>query len=134
MSSEQPQTRTLLLKLGSIRADKIAKGRVTWKDLFCVQPFRNKLVTISLKGEQIYKLLEQQWADPNKPEFLQISGLSYKYTDNPFKVVELKDDAGNPIEKNLLYSATINKYLAGGGDGFTLLEPQGHKQSRVKCL
>ena len=79
------------------------------------------MVTISLKGEQIYKLLEQQWADPNKPEFLQISGLSYKYTDNPFKVVELKDDAGNPIEKNLLYSATVNKYLAGGGDGFTLL-------------
>jgi 5'-nucleotidase len=115
------KTNFAFVNLGSIRADKIAKGRVTWKDLFCVQPFRNKLVRISLKGEQICKLLEQQWADPNKPEFLQISGLSYKYTDNPFKVVELKDDAGDPIEENVVYTATVNKYLAGGGDGFTLL-------------
>src|SRR6202035_2756373 len=60
---------------GGLRADLAAKddGAVTYADVFASQPFRNQLVTLTLSGNQIRMMLEQQWLDPKRPRVLQVS-------------------------------------------------------------
>ncbi len=40
-------------------------GAVTYGDVFSVQPFNNNLITMTLSGEQIRRLLEHQWRSAN---------------------------------------------------------------------
>ena len=60
---------------GGIRTDIAMKddGAVSYADLFAAQPFRNRLVTLTLTGAQIREMLEQQWRDPARPRILQVS-------------------------------------------------------------
>jgi 5'-nucleotidase len=116
------KTRFAFVNLGSIRAKKICQGNVTWSDLFSVQPFRNELVRLQLTGKNIYEVLEQQWAKPQSPKFLQVSGLHYTWKDAPSKprIVNVWDNTtGKAINKASLYEVTVNSFLAGGGDNFT---------------
>lgn len=116
------KTRFAFVNLGSIRAEKICQGNVTWADLFTVQPFKNELVRLALTGQNIYNVLEQQWAKPHSPRFLQISGLHYTWQDAPLgpRIVQVWDDkTGKPINKTSTYEVTVNNFLAGGGDNFT---------------
>ena len=66
---------------GGIRTAIVQKGdgTVSYADLFAAQPFRNRLVTLTLTGAQIKAVLEQQWQDPKWPRVLQIS-TSFGYT------------------------------------------------------
>jgi 5'-nucleotidase len=63
---------------GGIRAN-IEAGEVTYAELFAVQPFDNGLVTMDLTGEQVYRLLEQQFRADGGSTILQVSGLRYTY-------------------------------------------------------
>jgi 5'-nucleotidase len=76
-------------------------------------------------GQQIYDVLAQQWATPASPKMLQLSGLTYFWTDNGSEVAGtitsvLKD--GVPIDKFATYTVTTNNFLAGGGDNFTVFK------------
>ena len=67
---------------GGVRSDitKKQEGAVTYADVFASQPFRNQLVTLTLTGNQIKTMLEQQWLDPNRPRILQVSkGFGYAW-------------------------------------------------------
>jgi len=57
----------------------IEAGKVTWGDLYTVQPFNNYLVKMELTGQQVMDLLNQQWAGQPYPRMLQISGLTYTW-------------------------------------------------------
>lgn len=112
---------------GGIRADLAVQedGTITWGAAQAVQPFGNILQIVEMTGEQIYTVLNQQY-DESEKYFLQVSGLSYTYTDadevtpeNPFKVVEVYDSEGNKLELNKVYTVVINDFLFGGGDGFS---------------
>nr|WP_240511991.1 5'-nucleotidase C-terminal domain-containing protein [Paludifilum halophilum] len=106
---------------GGIR-DQIDAGTVTWGDLYNVQPFSNDLVTMHLTGEQIEKLLNQQW-ELDRPRILQVSGLTYRWDpDRPVgdRIVAIKKDDGTPIDPGTSYTVTVNSFLASGGDGFTV--------------
>ncbi|NNU92758.1 bifunctional metallophosphatase/5'-nucleotidase [Geobacillus sp. NFOSA3] len=105
---------------GGIRAN-IEQGEVTWGELYNVQPFSNQLVKMTLTGEQIRKLLNQQWQS-NQTRMLQISGLTYtwdasKPTD---KVVDIYLPNGAKLDPNAEYTVTANSFLADGGDNFTV--------------
>ena len=121
---EAGQTQFAFVNPGGIRADKIAEGDVTWGDLFCVQPFRNKLVIVKLTGQQIYELLTQQWYGRSSPMFLQVSGLCYTWDAGytPPRILGVKDEKGKPINKASTYTVTVNDFLAKGGDKFSVLE------------
>src|SRR5947209_15827673 len=73
---------------GGIRTDIVPKenGAVSYGDLFASQPFRNRLVTMTLTGSQLKDMLEQQWLDPKRPRILQVSnGFSYSWdASKPF--------------------------------------------------
>jgi 5'-nucleotidase len=114
---------------GGIRTDVVRQGdgTVTYADLFASQPFRNQLVTLTLTGEQIKTMLEQQWLDPKRPRILQVShGFSYAFeNDKPFGeriIAERMMLNGARIEPAQKYRVTVNNYLALGGDGFGVLK------------
>lgn len=108
---------------GGIRADLDA-GPVTWGELFTVQPFSNTLVKMTLTGQQIYDLLNQQWAGQPFPRILQISGLSYTWDmTRPAndRVVEVRKN-GVAIERSANFTVVANSFIADGGDNFTVLK------------
>jgi 5'-nucleotidase len=116
------QTDIAIMQPGGIRADVYA-GEVTWGKLYAVQPFSNSLVKLSLTGEDLYNLFEQQWGGP-KTYILQISGISEIYdASKPLgsRIVSLVKE-GQPIQRNKIYTITTNEFLALGGDGFTVLK------------
>ena len=111
---------------GGIRAD-ITAGEVTWGELYTVQPFNNYLVRVELTGQQIYDVLNQQWAGQPYPRILQVSGLSYTWDGSlpdSGRVVEVRRE-GVPIDKTAVYTVTANNFIADGGDNFTVLRDFG---------
>ncbi len=120
---------------GGIRTDIAMKdnGAVSYADVFAAQPFRNRLVTLTLSGTQIREMLEQQWRDPARPRILQVSrGFSYSW-DAAKPYGEHVDAAsiklnGAAIEPAKSYRVTVNDYLALGGDGFSVLKDGASKQ------
>ncbi|HEX6291617.1 MAG TPA: bifunctional metallophosphatase/5'-nucleotidase [Herpetosiphonaceae bacterium] len=120
-------TQFAFMNPGGIRAP-IEAGEVTWGELYAVQPFANDLVKMRLTGDQIYTLLNQQWQPQSdgsvRTRFLQISGLSYTWSDARAvgdKVVEVRGPGGTPIDRAASYTVTVNSFLAVGGDAFTIL-------------
>jgi 5'-nucleotidase len=110
-----------LMNPGGIRAD-IAAGPVTWGELFTVQPFGNSLVTLTLTGQDLYDVLNQQWAGAF-PRILKTSGFTYTWSASrppADRVVDIRL-AGASIDRTARYTVTVNNFLAAGGDGFTAL-------------
>jgi 5'-nucleotidase len=104
---------------GGIRAD-IDKGKITWEQVYIVQPFNNDLVKMKMTGQQIREVLNQQWG-PNST-MLQISGFSYTWDGrkpDDRKVISILLPDGTEMDDNQTYTVTANSFLAGGGDGFT---------------
>lgn len=111
-----------LMNPGGIRAD-IPAGKVTWGDLYTVQPFANDLVKMELTGEQIRRVLNQQFQDPNRVRILKTSGLHFTWNPNRpahDRVVDITKSDGTPIDPNQTYTVTANIFLAEGGDNFTV--------------
>jgi 5'-nucleotidase len=109
---------------GGIRAD-LNQGNVTWGGLFTVQPFGNQIVTMTLTGQQIYDVLAQQWSNPATPKMLQISGLTYSWTNNGAGLAGTITEVlknGVAIDKSAIYTVVANNFLWGGGDGFTVFK------------
>ncbi len=106
---------------GGIRADLDA-GEVTWGDLFTVQPFGNSLVRMTLTGEEVKDLLEQQFTGLTSPRVLSVSGLAFTWSASApdgSKVVEISVN-GAPIDPAASYTVTANSFIAAGGDNFTV--------------
>ncbi len=120
-------TQIAFMNPGGIRAD-IAyltyPHDITYGDFLTVQPFDNKLVTMDLTGAQIYALLEQQFSPTqSSPKVLLISGIKYSYNlalPVGSRIIGLTLTDGTPIPPDAtVYSATMNEYLATGGDKFS---------------
>ena len=121
---------------GGIRADLVYKasgdegdGVVTYGEAFTVQPFTNLVETISLTGAQIVTLLQEQFTGPlntTAPKVLQVSQ-GFTYTLDRSKTGADKVDVssirlnGAPLDPSASYRVTVNNFLAGGGDGFSVL-------------
>ena len=104
---------------GGIRAD-IQSGEVTYGELFTVQPFDNQVVRMELTGEQIYRLLEQQFTTNR---ILQISGFEYSYNSAEKRIVSVTLPDGSTLPRDgTVYTVAANSFIATGGDGFTVFK------------
>lgn len=113
---------------GGVRADLDA-GPVTYEEAFTVQPFGNYLTTLDLTGAQLDCLLEQQFVAGRT---LQPSA-SVRYTTvnagtagtaaDPCSGTKIEGltIGGAPVDPATSYRITVNSFLAGGGDGFSVL-------------
>lgn len=112
-----------LMNPGGLRRDLDA-GKVTWGELFSVQPFGNTLVGVRMTGARLIELLNHQWggAQPAGGRVLQISGFTYAWDasvpEGGVRVLELRDAAGRPLNAYKRYLVAMNSFLAAGGDAF----------------
>lgn len=127
------KTQVAFMNPGGIRADLLFVGTrnppqpdrtVTYNDLFTVQPFGNSLVKTDLTGQQIIDLLNQQFP-PNQTSQRSLQGSRLTYTWDATgpagdKIASVQI-GGAAIDKTAVYSATVNSFLATGGDNFTVL-------------
>ncbi len=123
-----------LMNPGGIRTDLVFNqisggelpGQVTYGEIFAVQPFGNNLVTMTLTGDQLERVLEQQWGPGTRQVILQISD-SLRYTWDASAPIGDRIATssiminGSPISPVASYRVTVNNFLADGGDGFTVL-------------
>jgi 5'-nucleotidase len=107
---------------------------VTYSEAFTVQPFGNSLVTMTLTGQQIRDLLEEQFVGclgQTVQRILQVSaGFEYSYQSANTcgsRVVNASLN-GVPLVSNGLvldpaatYRVTVNNFMATGGDGYGVL-------------
>ncbi len=113
---------------GGIRGDRVIEGVITSRDVASMFPFGNTVVLVEATGGVIKAMLEhglEAYPEPSGA-FLQFSGIRVKVDPSrpPGKRVlsvevfrrgwvELKEDA--------TYTIAVNSYMAGGGDGYTML-------------
>lgn len=118
-----------LMNPGGVRADLLVNtnNQITFGDVFTVQPFGNSIVTLSLTGQQIRDVLEQQWSGANAAtvRILQPSKeFSYTYKKDASSSPRASNIlvAGQPLLDSKVYRVTVNSFLADGGDNFTVLK------------
>lgn len=125
--------RIAFTNVGGVRSD-LTSLSVTFGQLFAVMPFGNNLLTMDLTGQQILRLLEQQWESiqPAGGRVMQVSkGFSYTWdaskpegaaTGTGNRVVEgsMKLN-GVAIDLSKIYRVTVNNFMAAGGDNFSVL-------------
>jgi 5'-nucleotidase len=121
-----------LMNPGGLRATLAgdANGLVRYEDLFAVQPFYNNLVTITLTGAQLQRVLEQQWLNQPRPRVLQVSrGFNYSWDAAKPPGERIVPGSlrlnGAAIEPQQRLRVTINSFLASGGDNFTVFKQDG---------
>ncbi len=106
-----------------------AQGRITFGQIFELQPFGNGLVVVELTGEQLRRVLEQQFTQdsyaPGSRSRLLVpsSNFAFDYDLSRPKgqrVGAMRLD-GKPIDPAGKYRVTVNNFLASGGDGYSVL-------------
>lgn len=141
---------------GGVRFDSLAKGPVTLKSIFQLDPFDNDIVRYSLTGEEILRLIPCCFVTDSGP--IYCSGCSYTYrVDDEGNLTDLEVtlDNGKPLDPAAKYDVVMNSYMAsvfdyehedpgqaafGTSNGMTLeyLEANPHMKygnvSRVKEL
>jgi len=120
---------------GGIRGDIVAgagasaerPSPVTYGDLYTVQPFGNQLMTFTMTGDMIKRLLEQQFDNPapGRAQVLQVSqGFAYRYRAAGPRGQRVDADSiqinGRRITPADRVRVAASDFLRNGGDGFTV--------------
>jgi 5'-nucleotidase len=126
---------------GGIRSDLSSSLTVSFGQLFNVMPFNNNLVSMDLTGQELLRLLEQQWESPQPKggRIMPVSnGFSYTWDASqpegaaPGKgqrvVLASMKLTGEPIDLNRSYRITVNNFMASGGDNYTVLRQGRNRQ------
>jgi 5'-nucleotidase len=115
------------LRVGDISSGGEAPGEVTYGEAFTVQPFGNSLVTKTMTGDMIRRLLQQQFvgcAAPTTARILQVSN-TFRYEQVP-AAAACEGKIGRMFVNGVelaptdSFRVTMNSFLAAGGDGFTV--------------
>ena len=105
---------------GGIRTE-IRQGTVTWGDLFEVQPFGNRLVAVTIRGDALRRYLEAL-VDGRGIRY-HISGARIEYdptAPSGSRIRAVRFDDGRSLENGRRYRVVMTDFLASGGDGATL--------------
>jgi 5'-nucleotidase len=126
---------------GGMRSDLTNSLSVSFGQLYSVLPFNNYLVTMDLSGVQLLRLLEQQWESPQPASgrILPVSqGFSYIWDAGkpagaaPGMGARVVPGSmrfhGEPVDMAKTYRVTVNNFLAGGGDNFSVLTQGTNRQ------
>jgi len=108
---------------GGVRTDLVPApdGRITFAQIFALQPFGNGLVVQSLTGAQLSQLLEQQFVNGD----LLSPSLGFAFVYDPSRpegqrVVSATLE-GQRIDAAATYRVVTNSFMASGGDNYSVL-------------
>ena len=125
---------------GGIRVpiDFTGEGAVTYSALYAVQPFNNHLVTMTLRGEQLLRLLEQQWSVSGLRRLQVSKGSGFAWNpDQPEGARIVRDSViinSQALQAEREYRVTINSFLADGGDNLPILREGRNRTVGVQSL
>jgi 2',3'-cyclic-nucleotide 2'-phosphodiesterase (5'-nucleotidase family) len=114
---------------GGIRTE-IRQGVVTWGDLYEVQPFGNRLVAVTIRGDALRRYLEAL-VDGRGIRY-HISGATIEYdpaAPSGSRLRSVRFDDGRALENGRRYRIVMTDFLASGGDGAAL-----SREARVEDL
>ncbi len=115
---------------GAIRA-ALPAGKLTRGDVLSVHPFGNVNVLREYGGRELLAALEHgvEQEGAKGPRILQAAGLRYgvdatRPAGERVLFAEIVDESGmtRPLEPDGRYVVALADYLAGGGDGYAMLE------------
>ncbi len=103
---------------GGVR-DSIAAGKVSYKDILKVQPFKNKVAYMDFKGHELWQYLATvSRFPPDSGAYLQYHNIRFEHHNNKLVNVFINGEA---IDANKTYRMSINSFNAAGGDGYPVL-------------
>lgn len=115
-SREKKSIDICLLNNGGIRTI-IAKGNVTTRAAFEIQPFENTAQVIGMKGVQIMEIVDYIIKE-KKPH--PLSGMTFTIDkNNAAKNILVQ---GKPLEKDKIYYVVSSDYLINGGDNMNFFK------------
>jgi 5'-nucleotidase / UDP-sugar diphosphatase len=102
-----------LINPGGVRIDHLAKGPLTIKNVYQLDPFGNELTVTSLTGKEIRELMLAAWdIDDHAP--LYPSGLRIKLkkgADGSLSEITLLTDKGVKLDPARTYKVAMNNYM-----------------------
>ncbi|MGB0785456.1 MAG: bifunctional metallophosphatase/5'-nucleotidase [Alphaproteobacteria bacterium] len=113
---------------GGIRAKAVyAPGtELTAGDILSELPFGNKTMALALSGEQILAALENGFSqvEDGAGRFPHVSGMSVvvDLSAEPMSRVVSATVGNAPLDLVATYTVATNDYMAGGGDGYSVLK------------
>lgn len=104
-----------VINIGGVRLDTFPAGPMTVEDCFRLDPFGNKLVTLSLTGRELIDFLNAVPASDHHGAPC-VSGLRYKATKpagelKAMQITEITLEDGTPIDPAARYTMATNSYL-----------------------
>jgi 2',3'-cyclic-nucleotide 2'-phosphodiesterase (5'-nucleotidase family) len=111
---------------GGIRA-KLDEGGVSLRQVAAVLPFDNNMMLVETSGQTIWDALQNGISayPAANGKFPQVAGMSYSFvyseSDATSTLLTVTLTDGTPLDMAALYKVVINSFLAGGGDGYTML-------------
>ncbi|MEX3514047.1 bifunctional UDP-sugar hydrolase/5'-nucleotidase [Corynebacterium sp. LK2536] len=111
-----------LMNAGGVRAD-LKGGKVTYQDIFEVQPFGNSIAYGTITGQDLVDALENQWQPGNSRPRLALGlsenvSVAYDPQAEQGERVQSVIINGEPLDLEKNYTVALLTFLAGGGDGF----------------
>ena len=112
---------------GGIRAKAVyAPGQeLTAGDILAELPFGNKTVSLAITGEQLLAAIENGFSkvEDGAGRFPHFSGMSVvvDLSAAPMQRVVSATIGSAPLDPAATYTMATNDYMAGGGDGYTVL-------------
>ena len=128
------KTDVAIVNGGSIRGNKeyTAGMPITRHDIVTEIPFRAHVVNVSLTGAQLVLALEEGLSQYEnlKGGFPHVSGMTYSFDAKakPLKRVKGVYVAGQPLDRQKVYTLATSDFLANGGDGFYALKDARHNK------
>jgi len=102
-----------LVNPGGVRLRYLAKGPITLKDVYQLDPFGNELILTKLTGHEIQDLMLAAFPmDDNQPLYASGINIKLKLEDqgNLADLVLLTED-GTPLDMDQTYSVAMNNYM-----------------------
>lgn len=98
---------------GGVRVDVQPAGPLTVGDVYRMDPFRNEIIIVNLKGSEIVDLIEKL---PLADHYglPAVAGLSYHADitpENHTRVTKITLDDGTPLQMETTYSVALNSYV-----------------------
>ncbi len=106
-----------LLNGGGIRAD-LRAGEPNYGDVYEVFPFDNTVATLTLTGEQLWRLLDHIYGTARQGVY-QVSGLRLELArcPGPGRLKRVSLPNGRPVRPEQRYRVVMSDFLARGGNG-----------------
>jgi 2',3'-cyclic-nucleotide 2'-phosphodiesterase (5'-nucleotidase family) len=120
-----------LINAGAVRSS-LASGPVTYRRLMEVLPLDSSLAVLALTGAQLRTALEHGFSRLPQPNgrFLQISGLRLRVDlarATGARIADIQVN-GNALDPARYYSVAVTRFIAEGGDGYSMLLKASNRQ------